>query len=84
MWDLLFWHRLQFAFTATYHDLSPQLTIDLAFVILLLKALGLRTGEARYNDAVRIWVRIFGIRLAPPWPVGMSFPLTLFRFHRGK
>ena len=64
MGDPLFWHRLQFGFTATYHYLFPQLTMGLALVIVVLKALGLRTNEARYNDAARFWIRIFGINFA--------------------
>ncbi len=64
MGDSLFWHRLQFGFTATYHYLFPQLTMGLAFIIVVLKALGLRSGEARYNDAARFWIRIFGINFA--------------------
>ena len=64
MGDPLFWHRLQFGFTATYHYLFPQLTMGLALVIVILKALGLRTGEARYSDAARFWIRIFGINFA--------------------
>ena len=64
MGDPLFWHRLQFGFTATYHYLFPQLTMGLAFLIVVLKALGLKTGEARYNDAARFWIRIFGINFA--------------------
>jgi cytochrome d ubiquinol oxidase subunit I len=27
MSDLIFWHRLQFGFTAAYHYLFPQLTM---------------------------------------------------------
>ena len=64
MGDPLFWHRLQFGFTITYHYLFPQLTMGLAFIIVVLKALGLKTGEARYNDAARFWIRIFGINFA--------------------
>jgi len=64
MGDPLFWHRLQFGFTATYHYLFPQLTMGLAFIIVVLKALGLKTGEARYNDAARFWIKIFGINFA--------------------
>jgi hypothetical protein len=62
--DPLFWHRLQLGFTATYHCLFPQLTMGLALIIVALKALGLRTGEARYHDAARFWTRIFGINFA--------------------
>ena len=64
MGDPLFWHRLQFGFTATFHYLFPQLTMGLAFIIVVLKAMGLRTGEDRYNDAARFWIRIFGISFA--------------------
>ena len=64
MGDPLFWHRLQFGFTATYHYLFPQLTMGLALIIVVLKALGLKSGEARYSDAARFWIRIFGINFA--------------------
>jgi len=64
MGDPLIWHRLQFAFTIIYHYLFPQLTMGLALLIFLLKVQGLRTGEARYADAARFWIRIFGINFA--------------------
>jgi len=41
MTDLVL-HRLQFAFTITYHYLFPQLTMGLALLIVLMKARGLR------------------------------------------
>jgi cytochrome d ubiquinol oxidase subunit I len=62
--DALFWHRLQFAFTITFHYLFPQLTIGLAFLIVILKAIGLRTGNLLWDDAARFWIRIFGINFA--------------------
>jgi len=62
--DALFWHRLQFAFTITFHYLFPQLTIGLALLIVVLKGLGLRTGNLRWDDAARFWIRIFGINFA--------------------
>ncbi|MFZ4514211.1 MAG: cytochrome ubiquinol oxidase subunit I, partial [Geothrix sp.] len=31
---------------------------------VILKGLGLKTGEARYSDAARFWIRIFGINFA--------------------
>jgi cytochrome d ubiquinol oxidase subunit I len=62
--DPLFWHRLQFGFTVTYHYLFPQLTMGLALLVVALKAIGLRTGEARWNDAARFWIRIFALSFA--------------------
>jgi len=62
--DPLFWHRLQFAFTIVYHYLFPQLTMGLALLIVVMKAIGLRTRNAAWDDAARFWIRIFGINFA--------------------
>jgi len=64
MTDPLFWHRLQFGFTAAYHYLFPQLTMGLALLILILKIIALRTGREAFNDTARFWIRIFGINFA--------------------
>jgi cytochrome d ubiquinol oxidase subunit I len=62
--DPLFWHRLQFAFTIVYHYLFPQLTMGLALLIVVMKAIGLRTRNPAWDDAARFWIRIFGINFA--------------------
>jgi cytochrome d ubiquinol oxidase subunit I len=62
--DALFWHRLQFAFTITFHYLFPVLSMGLALFIVVMKALALRTRDARWDDAARFWIRIFGINFA--------------------
>jgi cytochrome d ubiquinol oxidase subunit I len=64
MTDALFWHRVQFGFTITFHYLFPQLTMGLGLIIVALKALALRTGEAHYDDAARFWAKIFAINFA--------------------
>jgi cytochrome d ubiquinol oxidase subunit I len=53
--------RIQFAFTASFHYLFPQLTMGLALLIVVLKTLAIRTGDEHYNAAVRFWAKIFGI-----------------------
>ncbi|HEX5131637.1 MAG TPA: cytochrome ubiquinol oxidase subunit I [Candidatus Krumholzibacteria bacterium] len=63
MADALVWHRLQFAFTAVYHYIFPQLTMGLAFLIVIMKWRSLR-GDERWNDAARFWIRIFGLNFA--------------------
>ena len=50
MSDGLLWHRIQFAFTVTYHYLFPQLTMGLSLLIVIFKALALRKGGERYNE----------------------------------
>ena len=64
MSDPLFWHRVQFGFTIAYHYLFPQLTMGLALLIVVLKVQALRTGEARWADAARFWIRLFGLNFA--------------------
>jgi len=59
--DALLMHRLQFAFTVTFHYLFPQLTMGLAPLIVLLKTMYLRTNNGIYNRAARFWARVFGI-----------------------
>jgi len=54
-------HRLQFAFTITYHYLFPQLTMGLAPLIVVFKSLALWKGDERYNKAARFWSKIFAI-----------------------
>lgn len=58
--DALTAHRLQFAFTVTYHYLFPQLTMGLALLIVVLKTLGLR-GDDVANEAARFWTKILGL-----------------------
>ena len=64
MEDTLFWSRLQFAFTISYHYLFPQLTMGLAWFLVYYKWKHLRTGQEKYAEAARFWSRIFGINFA--------------------
>ena len=58
--DPLTAHRFHFAFTVTYHYIFPQITMGLAFLIVVLKTMALR-GDAVANQAVRFWAKIFGV-----------------------
>jgi cytochrome d ubiquinol oxidase subunit I len=62
--DAVAWNRLQFGFTITYHYLFPQLTMGLAFLLLVLKVIATRTGSESYHQTARFWARIFGINFA--------------------
>lgn len=86
MGDPLFLHRLQFAFTILFHYLFPVLTMGLAFLIVVMKALSLREGGERWNDAARFWIRIFGINFAigvvTGIPMEFQFGTNWARFSR--
>lgn len=58
------WHRLQFGFTIVYHYLFPQLTMGLAWFLVYWKWRALRTGNEKYNQAVRFWAKILGLNFA--------------------
>jgi len=57
-------HRLQFAFTITFHYIFVQLTMGLALLIFLLKTFHLRTGQRRYARAARFWAKLFAVNFA--------------------
>src|ERR1700724_4611698 len=59
-----FWDRLQVGFTIVYHSLFPQLTMGLAWFLVYWKWRALRTGDEKYNRAVRFWAKIFGLNFA--------------------
>ena len=54
-------HRIHFGFTVTYHYLFPQLTMGLAPLLVIFKALALWKGDDRYNRAARFWAKIFAV-----------------------
>jgi cytochrome d ubiquinol oxidase subunit I len=86
MGDLLFWHRLQFGFTSAFHYLFPQLTMGLALIIFLFKAVGLARGDGRWDTAARFWIRIFGLSFAvgvvTGIPLEFQFGTNWARFSR--
>ena len=64
MTDTLFWHRLHFGFTVTYHYLFPQLTMGLALLVVIWKLKAYRSGSALHDEAARFWARIFALAFA--------------------
>src|SRR5450432_4701497 len=79
-------HRLQFAFTITFHYIFPQLTMGLALLILILKTMALHTGNEHYNLAARFWARIFAVNFAmgvvTGIPMEFQFGTNWSRFSR--
>src|ERR1700753_3313112 len=59
--DALVLHRIHFAFTITYHYLFPQLTMGLSLLIVVLKFIGIRKDDERYQRAGRFWAKIFAV-----------------------
>ena len=64
MEDMLFYDRIQFAFTVTFHYLFPQLTMGLSLMIVYFKWKFLKTKIDKYNDAAKFWMKIFALNFA--------------------
>lgn len=64
MEDMLFYDRMQFAFTITFHYLFPQLTMGLSLMIVYFKWRFLRTKIDKYNDTAKFWMKIFALNFA--------------------
>jgi cytochrome d ubiquinol oxidase subunit I len=88
------WHRLQFAFTITYHYLFPQLTMGLALLIVVMKALALRAARSGngnasgarevWDDLARFWGKVFalnfGVGVVTGIPMEFQFGTNWARF----
>lgn len=61
MEDMIFYDRLQFAFTITFHYIFPQLTMGLSLIILFFKGHYLKSNNELYNDAAKFFMKIFAI-----------------------
>jgi cytochrome bd ubiquinol oxidase subunit I len=79
-------HRLQFAFTVTFHYLFPQLTMGLSLLIVVLKTVALRSSDSDWDRAARFWGRIFGINfiigVVTGIPMEFEFGTNWARFSR--
>ena len=64
MEDMIFYDRMQFAFTITFHYLFPQLTMGLSLMIVYFKWKFLKTNIDKYNDAAKFWMKIFALNFA--------------------
>jgi len=62
--DALLWHRLQFAFTAVYHYVFPQLTMGLAPVIAYLRWRALRDPRGDDASLAQFFAKIFAVNFA--------------------
>ena len=61
MEDMIFYDRLQFAFTITFHYIFPQLTMGLSLIIVYFKWKFLKTTIEKYNNAAKFFMKIFAI-----------------------
>jgi cytochrome d ubiquinol oxidase subunit I len=59
--DPLLLARIQFAFTISFHIIFPAFTIGLASFLAVLEWRWLSTGDQRFLDIYKFWVKIFAV-----------------------
>ena len=53
--------RIQFAFTISFHIVFPAFTIGLASFLAVLEWRWLKTGDTRFKDLYKFWIKIFAV-----------------------
>jgi cytochrome d ubiquinol oxidase subunit I len=56
--------RIQFAANISFHILFPTITIAMGWVLFYLRVQATRTGEQRFLDSYRLWVKVFALSFA--------------------
>jgi len=64
MSDALLLSRIQFAANISFHILFPMLTIALGWLLLFFKLRYNRTGDDKWMNAYRLWVKVFALSFA--------------------
>jgi cytochrome d ubiquinol oxidase subunit I len=62
--DTLLLSRIQFAANITFHILFPTITIALGWILLFFKLRYNKTGEEKWMDAYKFWVKVFALSFA--------------------
>ena len=64
MLDALLLSRLQFAANISFHILFPMISLSLAWVLLFFKLRFNATGDEKWMNAYRFWVKVFALTFA--------------------
>jgi cytochrome bd ubiquinol oxidase subunit I len=59
-----FLSRFQFGFTASFHIIFPAISIGMAWFLVLIHALYLKTGQDNYYRIYRFWSTIFALNFS--------------------
>ena len=62
--DTLMLSRIQFGANISFHILFPTITIALGWVLLFFKLRFNATGDVKWMDAYRFWVKVFALSFA--------------------
>ena len=72
--DAILLSRMQFAANITFHILFPSISISLSWFLLFFKLKYSSTGEEKWMDAYKLWVKIFALGFAIGIVSGVTMP----------
>jgi len=62
--DPLFFSRVQFGFTASFHFIYPPLSIGLGLLLVIIGLQYLRTRDPKWRQLSFFWVKVYGLDFA--------------------
>ena len=62
--EVVDWSRAQFALTAMYHWIFVPLTLGLGFICAIMETIYYRTGDQKWKNITKFWMRLFAINFA--------------------
>jgi len=62
--DALLLARIQFAANMSFHILFPTISIAMGWVLLFFKLRANSTGDHKWTEAYRFWIKIFALTFA--------------------
>src|SRR5712691_954409 len=76
--------RVQFAFTVSFHIVFPTMSIGLAWFLVMVEGLWLKTGDLLYQQIYRFWLNIFamafGVGVVTGIVLSFEFGLAFAKF----
>lgn len=70
-------HRIQFAFTITFHYIYPPLSIGLSLLLILYEGLYLKTGSKLWEGITKFWTKVFALTFALGIATGIPMMFSL-------
>ncbi|MFH1136627.1 MAG: cytochrome ubiquinol oxidase subunit I [Pseudomonadota bacterium] len=84
--DALFLSRLQFGLTTAFHILWSSLSIGLAFFLVIVEVMWIKTGDEDYYRHARFWGRlfvlVFAMGVVTGFPLGFQFGTNWSEFSK--
>jgi len=70
-------HRIQFAFTLTFHYIYPPMSIGLSLALIFMEGMYLATKNVIWEQLTKFWVKVFAMTFALGVATGIPLPFSM-------